>query len=150
MAEFTRNKKQRSGSKSSTQKYNCIVCQTLIDEDKPALKCDVCDNWVCLPCTKLSKTLYLELMSSGDSGIDWLCRVCKTTKSDLKSINTTLLEMKKSNETRLTGVEDRLSHLETNVKVTVREEVELATNNITESVKKDIAETVEKIVESKM
>ena len=89
------------------------------------------------------------IKNSADSGIDWLCRVCKSTKSDLKSINTTLLEMKKSNETRLSGVEDRLSHLESNVKVTVREEVELAKNNITESVKKDIAETVEKIVESR-
>ena len=107
MADSTRTKKNRSNSKSSAQRVNCIVCQSVIDEDKPALKCYVCDNWVCLPCTKLSKTLYQELMTSADSGIDWLCRVCKSTKSDLKSINTTLLEMKKSNETRLSGVEDR-------------------------------------------
>ena len=75
-----------------------------IDDERPALRCDICKNWICLRCTKLPKSLYLEMVKCDENEIDWSCRVCKTTKSDLKSIGATLTELKKSSDARLSKV----------------------------------------------
>ena len=94
----------------------------------------------------MPKSLYLEMVKCDENEIDWSCRVCKTTKSDLKSIGATLTELEKSSDARLSKVETQLANLETSVKDTVREEVENAKETLSDSIKINLAETVEEIV----
>lgn len=84
------------------------------------------------------------------SNIPWLCKVCKNMKLDLKSISSSIVELKNSNEMCLASVEDRLLQLESSVRDTVKSEMNSAKNEIAESVKKEIAETVESMVERRM
>ncbi|KAH3751231.1 hypothetical protein DPMN_185783 [Dreissena polymorpha] len=141
----------RAGSKSKvagrTDKALCILCSiTQIDEDSPGLRCDVCKHCVCLDCAKLPLSFYQELVKLGDhrNEIDWICRVCKYFKSDLKSIGTTLNDLKQYSDARLTNFEDRLLKLESSVKVTVREEVEHVKSSISETLKKDLVESLKR------
>lgn len=101
-------------------------------------------------CTKLPKSLYDELVKCNDNDIAWSCKVCKVSKSDLKSISATLTELKESSDSRLAKVEDRLSSLETKVKETVRQEVKNVTGNVSDSLRDNLAATVEDIVHNKM
>ena len=147
--------KSRSASLTGNRKVYCVFCNTAIVQSTPARSCDSCNNWICLTCSKVSPGLYDELVKDsdanpGNNSIGWLCCVCKGMKSDLRSINTNILELKSSNDKRLQQVEDKLSSLENSIQDTVRKEVETAKTDITEVVKKDIADTVEKLVEAKI
>ena len=149
MAEPLR-RSRRTGSRS-TAGAKCVFCEIRIDKDKPALQCDNCINWVCLECSKVSKVLYTELVKCADNDdIDWSCRVCKTTKSDLKSISAALVDLKTTSESRLTRVEDRLTNLEDSVKDTVKTEVDSTKTEVVESVKAVLAGAIDSIVEARV
>lgn len=145
---------QRRGT-SQSRKVACVFCSTDIDKDTQALCCDSCQNWVCLPCCKVSPALYAELTKEdsacpGNDSVSWLCSVCKGMKSDLKTININILELKNTSEKRLTQVENRLDNLEGNIQDTVRKEVVSSRDELVETVKSDIAETVEKLVNARV
>ena len=148
----------RTGSKNRKQstitiKVRCVFCNGSIDDSKPAIECDNCSNWICLPCSKLSKTMYTELMKcnqDSDFAIDWSCRVCRSTKSDLKGISSTLQELKSTSEARLIRVEDRLSSLEKSMKDTVVEEVEKVRSSLSTTLSGNIAKQVNELVESRV
>ena len=68
----------------------------------------------------------------------------------MKSIGATLVDLKKSSDARLSQVEDRLANLEGSVKETVRSEVENATAGIADSVKNELAKSIDGIVEARL
>ncbi|KAL4219414.1 hypothetical protein ACF0H5_021994 [Mactra antiquata] len=137
-------RRTRAGSKSSaTSKDLCTICSVVIGNDTLALNCDHCKLWVCLNCSKMPKSSYQELVKCDKSfSMDWLCKVCKSNKSDLRSISCTLSDLKSSCDSRLTQVENRLTNLETTMKDTVRSE--------TETMKSELAESVNQIVETRL
>ena len=97
--------------------------------------------------------MYTELMKcnqDSDFAIDWSCRVCRSTKSDLKGISSTLQELKSTSEARLIRVEDRLSSLETSMKDTVVEEVEKVRSSLSTTLSGNIAKQVNDLVESRV
>jgi len=131
----------RLSSKSdASDKVNCIFCGETIDKKKPAIRCDICVNWVCFTCSNLSKVLYAEISKAEESDIEWMCRVCKGTKTDLRSINDTLKDLIRSNDDRLSTVESKLTNLETNLKESVEE-----SKKMKESVRNDLAEDIGKV-----
>ena len=119
------------------------------------MNCDSCENWVCLKCANMPQSLYLELQKHADESdntalINWYCKICKGLASDMKTINTNVLELKKSNEERLNRMEDKISNLEKSVKDTVRQEVEVVRDELSNSVQKNLSETVSKLVDTRL
>lgn len=85
--QYTRANSRNDG------KVKCIYCYDTLQQGKAAINCDICKNWVCLTCSKISKTLYTEL-SKQEKELEWRCRICKTTLHDLQSIGAALTELK--------------------------------------------------------
>lgn len=138
---------------SKPRQVKCVLCPTIIDNSTKAMNCDACDNWLCLPCAKISQALYDELAKASDDGtssLSWHCSACKNLTSSLKSINSNLLELKKSNDERLTRVESKISNLETTMKDTVRSEVDSAKEELNQVVQNNLAETVSNLVDSRL
>jgi len=103
----------------------------------------------------MTQSLYLELQkhaeeNSNNAIINWYCKICKGLATDMKTINTNVLELKKSNEERLNRVEDKITNLEKSVKDTVRKEVEVVREELTNSVQNNLAETVSNLVDTRL
>lgn len=154
MASSTRNVGTRSKSTSAkavSEKVSCTFCNSKVDDLTPALKCDNCENWVCLACSKVPLSMYQELSKCDEElSLDWNCKTCKSTKADLKGIHKTLLEMKHDNDTRLKKVEDKLEVLSGSIKTTVREEVDKVKEGISDSITENIASKVKEIVQAQV
>ena len=156
------SQRTRAGSSSSKGQKNtkdkqvkCVFCPALIDATTHAMSCDSCGNWICLKCAKITPTLYTELMKAEESNangnsLTWNCTVCKGMASDFGSLNKNILELKRSNDERLSSVENKLSCLETSIKDTVRKEVDMAKVEINESVQKKLSESVGNLVDVRL
>ena len=78
----------------------------------------------------MSPVLYDELVKDndanpGNNNIGWLCCVCKGIKSDLRSINSIMLELKSSNDKRLQQVEDKLSSRKNSIRTLSEKKLKL-------------------------
>ena len=141
----------KAKSHSADDFENCIFCDSSIERKTPAVKCDMCSNWVCLPCSKLPLSMYNEMTKCDeDDAFEWKCKSCKSLKGDLKSIHKTLLDLKHDNDTRLNKVESTLADFSENMKSKVSEEVEKVKASISKSVAEDIATTVKEIVQTQL
>lgn len=135
-----KSKQTRLASKSDTDKEPCIFCNEIIDLNKKGIRCDICANWVCFACSNLSKYMYTEISKASEAEVEWKCKICKTTKSDLKSIRDTLKELIRSNDDRLNTMESKLTNLEANLKESVEE-----SRKMKESVRNDLAGDISQV-----
>lgn len=73
----------------------CKICKKKDDE---AIECDICQEWVCLRCTGISKQVY-ELQTKDGETIDFLCQPCKKELPQIRSLLNLKNEFQK--ETRI-------------------------------------------------
>lgn len=86
--------------------YKCSECSMDIGGGgggKKSIKCDFCNNWYCMKCTKLKQSLFNEI--GKESSILWTCIHCKKSlpgimnlMSKVSSLESKLLEMERKFE----------------------------------------------------
>jgi hypothetical protein len=92
------NKKGRKRQRSDSGTVPCMLCKAKIEENSRALQCDVCENWACLLCSKVSVAMYeaLNTDDTDETNFVWMCGCCKAGLPHLMKISRTLEEVKQA------------------------------------------------------
>ena len=71
---------------TSIDQEKCKLCDESVNKpNEKAVECDICEEWVCLPCSGISGDVY-KLVSESDCNIDFLCKPCKGELPRIKEI----------------------------------------------------------------
>jgi len=140
-----------SSQSKRLRQVKCAMCKVNINSSTEAMTCDTCIKWICIKCAEVPPSLYAELQKLDDDAFPWTCPDCKKKAPvDWKTLNNNILDLKKSNEERLSSVENKIHNLESTVKETVKKEVDCAKEEINKVVQKNLAETVSKLVDARL
>lgn len=75
--------------KKATRTTKCVTCNNRLGDLK-AINCQLCTEWVCLPCSKISNDLY-QFCEDNNEAMAFLCQDCKLeipALREIKSIRT--------------------------------------------------------------
>ena len=59
-----------------TDPCDCKDCENTITEDDPAIECDICKSFICLPCTEMDADVYNYLVEK-EADVPYICKSCK-------------------------------------------------------------------------
>jgi len=101
-----RNRSQSASAIAKKKSWECPYCSKTFQDDYKSLQCDSCENWVCLPCSKMPDEMYdlmnkMSIMKKAETtinGLKWVCRMCDKTLPTLKEMNNTLGTIMTNNE----------------------------------------------------
>ena len=91
--------------KKPTKATKCTTCNNRLGDQK-ALNCQLCIQWVCLPCSDVSEAPY-DFCEANKEGMAFLCKECKLEIPALREM--------KSIKARQTQIETRHTQIETNL-----------------------------------
>ena len=96
--------------KKPTRATKCVTCKQRLGDGK-SINCQLCIEWVCLPCAKISEELY-NFCEDNDEAMAFLCQDCKLEIPELremKCIRAKQLQI----ETELHGIQDTVADANT-------------------------------------
>lgn len=87
-----------SGELSSPPKdHKCVSCLCdLNDEDSKCISCDICKDWECIECGKVSPEQYDILMQI--TNLTWVCNKCKPTMETMSKFAEKLNKFERDQE----------------------------------------------------
>ena len=78
----------RKLTKVEQKKETCRECKVSTEgEEDKAVKCDICNKWICLKCSGINEAIY-DLASKTESDVDFICRACKVELPRLRELIT--------------------------------------------------------------
>lgn len=142
----------KPGSRRNKQ-WECPYCSKHFPDEAKSVQCDTCESWVCLPCSKVPEEMYDLMHKLNDKrdkdtstvGFKWVCRLDERSLPTLKSMNTTLTTIMKSNNERFDAIEEQVKKVENSIGDKVSEEV----SNLKEKLMVDLSAEIDKKMEEK-
>ena len=109
----TRNPLGKRRRKGSVQ---CLRCDNVINlETDLFYTCSMCALDVCIQCTGISTEMYLKMQDLGDNCFTWTCKGCKQNFQTINNVNVSLQSLDKKNDLRLTSLENKIDHIDSNI-----------------------------------
>lgn len=125
---------------------DCNACGLEVGDGDEAIKCDECNCWIHVACSKIKPKTY-ELLKNADD-FEWRCQECKQLanrmKDELVSLRLereTLLSANKALSEKLESLECRIVALKGEVKQELGEEIK---NDVMKEVQKSVEEALSK------
>ena len=84
-----KQKPNKPQTRKSTEQILCHACKNSLDDGTDSFQCELCELWVCLPCSKVPKAAYdlLNTMEQGASNFIWMCDGCKVGLPTLNKLS---------------------------------------------------------------
>ena len=137
-------KRPRADSTSS-----CMICEESLDEVDIKMKCEGCENWLCLRCSKVSLQVFQAMRSGLLGSFPFMCQYCKSNLPHMRSLTKSFDQMRDSNEERLKLIESRLSRIEDTVDDKIDSKIEQAKEDLFGQVSQQIQQNNTTLHEAK-
>ena len=135
------HKRQRQESGDADQSGTiCQKCDLLVSK---AIDCAVCKLSFCLGCAKIGKSLFHCMVEGELENFHWTCRSCRSMFPTIEGISSTVKDIQKNHEQRMSKMEERMSKMETNTKHEIKHQVSSMKDQIVDSLKLDINKLVD-------
>lgn len=171
-SEVKKTQKSKITGTSDSKSYECEVCQSVVGTEDKAIECEICKEWFHRTCVDLTDNEYEVLATHKLGTIHWYCATCNLKSVELlrlvfglhdrlqktecemnnmkTEINTKILkieseyialmdDMKTLNQKIDDGIKNCLADTDKRVKIVQNE-----TQNVIESIKKDMNNKIDK------
>ena len=132
-----RSENARKRSRPGSDCEVCPQCETQIKPEVDHLVCIHCGLSFCISCTSISKKQF-DLISTPGLNLSWTCPTCRYTLPTLLRLDSSLADIKKNNDERLTKLE--LDMAEMDIKLEAK--LETCTNEKLVKIKQDIEKSL--------
>ena len=135
------SKRPRQDSEENDQSGTiCQRCDLLVAK---VIDCAVCKLAFCLGCARISKILSQCLVEGELANFHWTCRSCRSMFPSIEGISSTVKDIQKNHEKRMSNMEERMSKMETITKHEIKSQVTCMKDEIIDSLKQDIHKVVD-------
>lgn len=87
--------------------------------------------------------MHLSVFSLMVEDFEWSCRSCKATFPSLENISYVLGDIQRTTDKRITSLEERVTHFESNTSETIKHSIENMKSEVKDSVKEDLNKLVD-------
>ena len=122
--------------KKPTRLTKCVTCKDKL-ADKKCISCQLCVEWVCLPCSDISEALH-DFCQENDETMAFLCKDCKLEIPSLRDMKDIKIQQQNI-QTQITEINGTVAETNTTVKLTQE------TQNLQGEEIKDIIERLNKV-----
>ena len=127
----------------------CMICDDSLDEVETKLKCEGCENWLCLRCSKVPLQVFQSIRSGLLGSFAFMCPCCKTNLPHMRNLTKSFDQMRNSNEDRLNQIEERLLKMEDTIDDKIDSKIEQAKEDIFGQVSQQIQQSQPNLQEVK-
>ena len=142
-SSLSRNENKRQRQESGDQDQSGTICQKCDLLVAKAIDCAVCKLAFCLGCAKISKTLFQCLMEGELDNFHWTCRSCRSMFPSIEGISSSIKDIQKQHDHRMSRMEERMTKMEVNTKQEIKLQVTSMKDEIIDSLKQDINKVVD-------
>ena len=115
----SKNKSDKSEKENVVSAHKCSSCQKILNETAKSIKCDICNQWICLGCSNVTQEQY-EVLSNLD-GFHYSCFNCKSIKTNFSLLNEKLDRLTSTIETSISA---KLKDFEQNLLKIIDQKIE--------------------------
>ena len=138
-----RNKKTKRARVGSN---SCPKCDVSISEHQDYIACSVCELNFCIECTNISPGLALALKEDINHNFKWACNGCTQNFPCMINLSQQLKSIEEATNNRLSSVEQKVSEIDQNMEIKIKQKVDSIKPNLIEEIKNDLKESLQKDV----